>query len=94
MKLRSNHATTSFTVIDHQRGDTTWADQEEYLTAMHLVKEAYRNGQGVAEKTEVSCSLNGRPRSYLIYSEVDLSKVEYPFYERPDWTMPLMTPLE
>ncbi|MFT6717618.1 MAG: vitamin K-dependent gamma-carboxylase [Saprospiraceae bacterium] len=40
-----------------------------------------------------SCSLNGRPAAELIDSEVDLSKVEYPFYKKADWIIPLEVPL-
>lgn len=61
--------------------------------AKYLEEEANKSGQqNVSVQAEVSCSLNGRPRNYLVDPKVDLSKVEYPFYKRADWIMPLIDP--
>ncbi len=40
------------------------------------------------------CSLNGRSKADLIDTSVDLSKVEYPFYKKANWILPLRIPLK
>jgi len=63
--------------------------------AHHLAtKEAERGKKNVAIYVDSRCGLNGRPKSTFIDPQVDLSTIEYPFYKKADWIVPLKTPLK
>lgn len=61
----------------------------------YLKKEYDKNGENNIEiYANVLCSLNGRPEADLIDSSIDLTKVEYPFYKKAEWILPLKLPLK
>ena len=63
--------------------------------AHYLAAEAILDGQkNVSVYAKSLSGLNGRPKVDLIDTEVDLSKVKYPFYEKADWILPLKIPLK
>jgi len=58
--------------------------------AHYLAKYEAQNGvENVKVFVNAQCGLNGRPRTDLIDPKVDLAKVDYPFYRKADWIMPL-----
>ena len=96
-----DHDTDQITWIDHgefltNRQSKTMAKRPIMILqfARYLAQQARSSGlNNISVEAEVSCSLNGRPTAFLIDPMVDLSKVEYPFYRRADWIMPLTEPL-
>lgn len=62
--------------------------------AHYLAAEALQDGQNVEVYARSRCGLNGRPKTNLIDSDVDLSKVKYPFYKKANWILPLEIPLK
>ena len=63
--------------------------------AHYLAEEAVQNGQkNVSVFARSQCGLNGRYKTDLINTKVDLSKIEYPFYTKASWILPLEIPLK
>ena len=63
--------------------------------AHYLAEQKKQEGQkNVSVFARSQCGLNGRPRTDLINTTVDLSKVDYPFYKKADWILPLNIPLK
>ena len=58
--------------------------------ARYIAEEANKQGlDSVSVTAVVMSSLNGRPKSLLIDSTADLSRIEYGLFETADWILPL-----
>ncbi len=66
--------------------------QFAYFLAAEIIPENQK--KDVKITVSAQCGLNGRPKTYLIDTNVDLSKVKYPFYKKANWILPLEIPLK
>jgi len=63
--------------------------------AHYLAAKANQNGQkNIVVTVRSQCRLNGRPKTDLIDTTVNLAQVKYPFYKKADWIVPLEVPLK
>ncbi|MBL4644074.1 MAG: HTTM domain-containing protein [Flavobacteriaceae bacterium] len=66
--------------------------QFAHFLAAEIIQEDQKNNVKITVNAQ--CGLNGRPKTYLIDTQIDLSKIKYPFYKKANWILPLDIPLK